>query len=210
MDPNSSSPPSQASHAGHSFWHFVSMGLGCLFGFCALILGAGFIYGGIIGSGSPAAAPQGQAASSGGGATTAIPSPAGTPSMENGKASITIHPGAANPMTYDTTSFTVKSGQPVKITLMNDSAVPLQHNLCVCKPGSKDAVMAEALKIMTDPAGLSKGFIPDTPNILWHTKLVNPKESDTIEFTPPAPGEYPYLCTFPGHSMLMNGVMKVE
>jgi azurin len=130
--------------------------------------------------------------------------------MDNGKASITIHPSPANPMTYDTTAFTVKSGQPVKITLVNDSAVPLQHNLCVCKPGSKNAVMAEALKIMTDPNGLAKGYIPATPDILWHTKLVNPKESDTIEFTPPAPGEYPYLCTFPGHTALMNGVMKVE
>ena len=207
MDPHSSSPH---SHAGHSIWHFVSMGLGCLFGFCALLLGAGFIYGGIIGYGSQAAAQQAASGSSGGGATTSIPSPAGTPSMDGGKASITLHPSAANPMMYDTTTFTVKSGQPVKITLVNDSAVPLQHNLCICKPGSKDAVMAEALKIMTDPGALAKGFIPETPDILWHTKLVNPKESDTIEFTPPAPGEYPYLCTFPGHSALMNGVMKVE
>ncbi|MCB1209408.1 MAG: hypothetical protein KDK97_08785 [Verrucomicrobiales bacterium] len=23
-------------------------------------------------------------------------------------------------------------------------------------------------------------------------------------------GDYPYLCTFPGHWMVMNGVLKVE
>lgn len=113
-------------------------------------------------------------------------------------------------MTYDTLTFTVKAGQPVKLTFTNDSAVPLQHNVCVCKPGSKDAVMAEALKMMADPNGLAKSFVPSTPDILWHTKLVNPRESETLEFTPPAPGDYPYLCTFPGHTALMNGIMKAE
>ena len=27
---------------------------------------------------------------------------------------------------------------------------------------------------------------------------------------PSAPGRYPYLCTFPGHWVIMNGVMIVE
>jgi azurin len=32
-----------------------------------------------------------------------------------------------------------------------------------------------------------------------------------LEFDAPAePGLYPYLCTFPGHGMLMNGIMTVE
>ena len=33
---------------------------------------------------------------------------------------------------------------------------------------------------------------------------------ETIEFTAPAePGDYPYICTFPGHWRLMNGVLHV-
>jgi uncharacterized protein len=27
---------------------------------------------------------------------------------------------------------------------------------------------------------------------------------------PATPGEYPYVCTFPGHFLLMNGVLVVE
>ena len=46
-------------------------------------------------------------------------------------------------------------------------------------------------------------------DILWYTKLLQPSQSDTIEFTAPTPAEYPYLCTFPGHWMLMRGVMTV-
>jgi azurin len=41
--------------------------------------------------------------------------------------------------------------------------------------------------------------------------MVNPKADFTIHFdAPKEKGDYPYLCTFPGHWMVMNGVMKVE
>ena len=34
--------------------------------------------------------------------------------------------------------------------------------------------------------------------------------SFTISFMlPKQPGDYPYICTFPGHWMVMNGVMHV-
>jgi len=44
-----------------------------------------------------------------------------------------------------------------------------------------------------------------------YTSLLMPANSETIHFdVPKNPGEYPYLCTFPGHWMVMNGVMVVE
>jgi azurin len=66
--------------------------------------------------------------------------------------------------------------------------------------------------MMTDMARwLAKGFIPETPDVLYHTKLLNPGESETLEFTAgPEKGEYPYLCTFPGHPRIMQGTLKVE
>ena len=37
------------------------------------------------------------------------------------------------------------------------------------------------------------------------------KPSETIEFTAgPEKGEYPYVCTFPGHSRIMQGTLFVE
>jgi azurin len=64
---------------------------------------------------------------------------------------------------------------------------------------------------MADPAFLTtKNAVPESAEILHHTKLVQAGDKDTIEFTAPAePGDYPYLCTYPGHWAIMNGLMKV-
>ncbi len=114
---------------------------------------------------------------------------------------------------YDKKEFTVKPGQTVKLTLINpaDSVTRQPHNLLIVKPGKKDVVGMAANAGIADPAFLTtKQAIPDSPDILHHTKLVQPGDKDTIEFTAPAEaGEYPFLCTYPGHWAIMNGVMKV-
>ena len=57
----------------------------------------------------------------------------------------------------------------------------------------------------------AKHYLPDSPEILAaSSRLIGLGQSDLIEFTAPAtPGDYPYLCTFPGHWRTMNGVLKV-
>jgi len=114
---------------------------------------------------------------------------------------------------YDIKEFTVKAGQKVKLTLVNpaDSVTRQPHNILIVKPGKLNAVGLAANAGLTDPDFLTKkNAIPKSDDILFHTKLVQPGMSETIEFTAPSePGDYPYLCTFPGHWVLMNGVMKV-
>jgi len=49
------------------------------------------------------------------------------------------------------------------------------------------------------------------PEILAYTPLVDSDGRAKIVFKAPSvPGNYPFLCTFPGHWRIMNGVMKVE
>jgi len=114
---------------------------------------------------------------------------------------------------YDKKEFTVKPGQKVKLTLINpaDSVTRQPHNLLIVKPGKKDVVGMAANAGMADPAFLTtKNAVPDSTEILHHTKLVQAGEQDVIEFTAPTEaGDYPYLCTYPGHWAIMNGVMKV-
>lgn len=126
-------------------------------------------------------------------------------------AKITLKPDTANPLAYDLKEFVVKAGQKVELTFNNTHpAVPQPHNVVIGTAGSKDKLMGLAMQMATAPDGMAKGFIPDAPEILFHTKLLQPNQSETIEFTAPAAGDYPYLCTFPGHGAIMNGVMKVE
>ncbi len=139
--------------------------------------------------------------------------PASAPAAAGDVVVVNIKPGTANPMSYDTPSFSVKAGQKVKLTFTNDNPVaPLQHNLVLGHLGSKDKLIALSNGMMANMvAAMAKGFIPEDPAVFVHTKLLNPKESETLEFNAPAEkGDYPYMCTFPGHSLIMNGTMKVE
>ncbi len=115
-----------------------------------------------------------------------------------------------NVMQFDKKELTVKAGAKVMLLFRNEKC-PLQHNFLLLKPGSKDAVGALADKMLTDPEALKKLYLPESADIIVKpTKLVGIGQSDLIEFTAPAEaGDYPYICTFPGHWRLMNGVLKV-
>ena len=120
---------------------------------------------------------------------------------------LVLMPDATNPLMYDKKTLTAKAGK-IKITMDNKSAIPQPHNICILKPGTKDKVIALANAMLTDPNAMAKDFIPDSPDIIKNTKLIQPGQSGFVEVTLEA-GEYPYLCTFPGHAILMNGVLTV-
>ncbi len=110
-------------------------------------------------------------------------------------------------MRYDVTEFDVKPGQKVKLVFQNDDDMP--HNLCFFQPGTD--VIAAANKQMEKPEeALKRNWIPDDPRMWAHSKPLNPKESDEVNFTAPEkPGVYPFVCTFPGHAAIMQGKMTV-
>jgi azurin len=40
---------------------------------------------------------------------------------------------------------------------------------------------------------------------------VQPDQNATVTFTAPTtPGEYPFVCSFPGHWVTMRGILRVE
>ncbi|MEQ1841973.1 MAG: plastocyanin/azurin family copper-binding protein, partial [Verrucomicrobiales bacterium] len=112
-------------------------------------------------------------------------------------------------MLYDTTAFTASPGQPIKLTLSNPDVT--QHNLVIGSPGSLEELGMAGNEMAKDPGGLAKGFIPESEKILHHTKLLEQGTSETLRFNAPEiPGIYPFLCTFPGHWILMKGEMTVK
>lgn len=108
---------------------------------------------------------------------------------------------------FDTTLITVKPGARVRLIFRNSD--DMLHNFVLCAPGRGQEVGAAAMALGLD--GNAKHFVPETDAVLYHTALVPPGESDTIFFNAPtAPGDYDFVCTFPGHAALMKGILRVE
>ena len=111
-------------------------------------------------------------------------------------------------MSYDKKEFTVTAGKTVEIIFENPDA--MQHNLVIGKPKSLEIIGKAATKMITQKDALQKSYIPNIPQIIASTPLVNSDGSYKLTFkVPEILGDYPYVCTFPGHWSIMNGVMKV-
>ena len=113
-------------------------------------------------------------------------------------------------MLYDLKQFEVRAGQPVKLEFVNPDAI--SHNLVIIRPETEEAVALEVNRMIADLKQIEIGqYIPETDAILFHTEMVPPNSSETLRFiAPKEPGNYPYICTFPGHWTIMKGVMVVK
>ncbi len=130
------------------------------------------------------------------------------------KADVTVVIEGNDQMQFNVKTFEAVEGQTVELTFKNVGQLPVQamgHNVVILKKGVDK--FAFAGKCIT-PEAIKSGYLPtaqeDKDQILAHTKILGPGESDTITFTAPAAGEYHYLCSFPGHVGVMNGVMTVK
>ena len=112
-------------------------------------------------------------------------------------------------MKYDQKEFTVPAGATVELIFENTDAMP--HNWVLGSLKSEEKIGLAADKMITAADGVAKNYIPSMPEILAYTPLVEPGGRFKVVFkAPTVPGNYPFLCTFPGHWRIMNGVMKVE
>ncbi len=113
-------------------------------------------------------------------------------------------------MKFTPTEFTVKAGSAVKLVFRNPDS--LYHNLVIVNEGALDKIGTKADMMAGQPDGLDKNYVPDDPDVLHWTPQITLgiARSYTLNFfAPDKPGEYPYICTFPGHWRIMRGVMKV-
>jgi azurin len=86
----------------------------------------------------------------------------------------------------------------------------MQHNFLLGAPGSLDTIGLAADKLAQSPNAVAQQYVPEIPQVLYATKLVDPGQTLTFQFKAPAEqGQYPYVCTFPGHWRLMNGILRV-
>lgn len=122
---------------------------------------------------------------------------------------IVLHP-VGNEMRFEETSFTVEAGQEVTLVFENTATTPaMQHNVVILN--TNDDTVVNRVGQAALQAGPDAEYIPDDPAILAHTPLSQPGETVEVTFTAPSePGQYRYICTFPGHYVLMQGTMTVQ
>ncbi|MDA0684700.1 MAG: plastocyanin/azurin family copper-binding protein [Bacteroidetes bacterium] len=119
-------------------------------------------------------------------------------------ATITI--GTQPGLQFDLPAFDVQAGSKLKLVFNNDD--DMMHNLLIVEPGAADKVGEQAIALGL--AGPNQSYIPEMDEVLFHTVLLEPDSMEAIYFTVPTePGEYQYVCSFPGHSFTMRGVMRV-
>lgn len=120
-------------------------------------------------------------------------------------ASVTVRT-VVDEMRFDLAELRVTPDQPVELRFENPDYMP--HNLLITAAGAADEVYRMAMDL--GGAGFEMHFTPDTPQVLVGTRLLNRGENELLEFTAPStPGEYPFLCSFPGHGVMMRGVIRV-
>jgi azurin/sugar phosphate isomerase/epimerase len=116
---------------------------------------------------------------------------------------------AGNALNYLQKELRAKAGRSVALTFENPDVMP--HNWVLVRPGAEEKVGAAAALMVSLSDGADRHYVPDVPEVVAHTRLLDPGKSTTIYFTAPkVPGRYPYLCSFPGHAQLMRGVLIVE
>jgi putative heme-binding domain-containing protein len=111
-------------------------------------------------------------------------------------------------MLYDRGQIFVEAGKPVEIVFDNIDIMP--HNLVITQPGQLAKVGIAAEEMAQNPDAFAKQFIPDLPSVMHYTNLLQPGQVGRLSFVAPTKlGEYPYVCTFPGHWRRMYGTMHV-
>src|SRR3954453_24198934 len=121
---------------------------------------------------------------------------------------------ADDKMKFDNTAFEAKPGQKIVVSFKNIGTTPkfsMGHNFVLLDRTINTGNVTTFLdKASTEAA---HDYVPpNAKEVLAHSKLLGPNETDTVTFNAPyVPGDYLYLCSFPGHySQGTKGIMTVK
>lgn len=107
---------------------------------------------------------------------------------------------------FEPPRFEAKPGEEILLEIENGDSTDLTHNFLLLRPGTRDTIVQAALALAEK--GPAVDFVPPGADVLVRSPLLAAEGSAKIKFTvPTTPGVYPYVCTFPGHGMIMYGAL---
>ncbi len=111
-------------------------------------------------------------------------------------------------MFFDKIQLVAEAGKPVELIFHNSDA--MQHNWVLTQIGAVDEIGLDAEKLTSQPDSQGRHYVPASSKVLQATKMLNPNDTFRLRFDAPnEPGDYPFLCTYPGHWQRMRGTLKV-
>lgn len=141
----------------------------------------------------------------GGGATNS--GSAGAPAAPKQEVTLEIE-SVGNELKWNKEKLEAPANSKITVKLKNnaDAGSGMKHNWALIKPGQVEAVANAGVA-----AGEATGYIKKgDPNVIADTGLIEAGKTGSITFDAPAPGDYPYICTFPGHYVLMKGTLTIK
>jgi azurin len=147
-------------------------------------------------------------------AVVTFPGPSALSAAESAAAPrvVKIRAGVENAMKFDVTSIAAAPGETIKVVLTNASTLPrdvMGHNWVLLTAGSDPVAFAAAAA-----PDAASGYIPAKlkDKVVAFIALLGPNETGEVTFkVPTAPGDYPFLCSFPAHCLIgMKGVLTVK
>lgn len=113
-------------------------------------------------------------------------------------------------MRYNQKELRVKEGQIIDLTLKHTGQMPkkaMGHNFVLLAEGTNVTQFGQKAASASET-----DYIPESEqeSILAHTGMIGGGETTNIRFQAPAKGSYTYLCSFPGHYVIMQGTLFVE
>jgi azurin len=125
---------------------------------------------------------------------------------------VKIRVGVDNAMKFDVTTIPVAPGETIKVVLTNHMTLPKEvmgHNWVLLATGTDVAAFAAAAA-----PEATNGYIPAKmkDKVLAVIRVLGPNETGEVTFTAPTkPGDYPFICSFPGHFLTgMKGMLVVK
>ncbi|MEX2574670.1 MAG: plastocyanin/azurin family copper-binding protein [Balneolaceae bacterium] len=115
-------------------------------------------------------------------------------------------------MKFDVTLIEAEPGERIKIVLMTVSNMPatsMAHNVAIVDQGVDLEAFVMASMTERDNEFIAPSF---EDRVIANTEMIGGGETSSIEFTvPETPGDYDYVCTFPGHYYGgMTGILRVQ
>lgn len=132
----------------------------------------------------------------------AVVSPAGRAGQGSADTTITIR-AAGSTLEFQPPRISVKHGTRIRLRFVNDGTLP--HNVVLPRnEGDIDALAVAAY----DAA--ESGYVPlkQQEKLLAYSTLASPGDTVNVTFVVPPPGEYTYICLFPGHANSMFGTLR--